>query len=71
MTKLKVVDHPGLVRDSKSKAIINIDNDAYREYQNKKLLQNKVINITDEINDLKQSVDEIKTLLSQILQRTN
>lgn len=69
--KLKVVDHPGLVRDSKSKAIINIDNDAYREYQNKKLLQNKVINITDEINDLKQSVNEIKTLLSQILQRTN
>jgi hypothetical protein len=67
--KLKVVDYPGLVRDSKSKAIINIDSDAYKEYQNKKLLQNKVINITDEINELKQSMDEIKGLLSQILQR--
>ena len=69
--KLKVVDYPGLVRDSKSKAIINIDSDAYKEYQNKKLLQNKVINITDDINELKQSMDEIKGLLSQILQRTN
>ena len=67
--KLKVVDYPGLVRDSKSKAIINIDSDAYKEYQNKKLLQKKVINITDEINELKQSMDEIKGLLSQILQR--
>jgi hypothetical protein len=67
--KLKVVDYPGLVRDSKSKAISNIDSDAYKEYQNKKLLQNKVINITDEINELKQSMDEIKGLLSQILQR--
>lgn len=66
---LKVQDHPGLVRDSKSKAIINVDSDAYKEYQNKKLLQNKVINITDEINELKQSMDEIKGLLSQILQR--
>lgn len=68
---IKVEDHPGLVRDSKSKAIINIDNNAYKEYQSKKVLQNKVINITDEIDDLKQSVNEIKTLLSQILQRTN
>lgn len=69
MMYLKVKDHPGLVRDSKSKAIINVDSDAYKEYQNKKLLQNKVINITDEINELKQSMDEIKGLLSQILQR--
>lgn len=66
---IKVEDHPGLVRDSKSKAIINIDNNAYKEYQSKKVLQNKVINITEEINDLKHSVNEIKTLLSQILQR--
>lgn len=66
---IKVQDHPGLVRDSKSKAIINVDSDAYKEYQNKKLLQNKVINITDEINEMKQSMDEIKGLLSQILQR--
>ena len=69
--KLKVKDHPGLVRDSKSKAIINEDKDAYNEYQNKKLMQKKVINISEEIDDLKQSVNDIKTLLTQILQRIN
>ena len=68
---LKVKDHPGLVRDSKSKAIINVDKDAYNEYQNKKLMQKKVINISEEIDDLKQSVNDIKTLLTQILQRIN
>lgn len=70
MTKLKVENHPGLVRDSKSKAIINIDEDSYKDYQNKKLMQTKLINITGEINDLKQSVNDIKQLLSEILQRT-
>ena len=66
MNHVKVKDHPGLVRDSKSKAIINVDKDAYNEYQNKKLLQSKVINMNEEIYELKQSVEEIKQLISQI-----
>ena len=69
MTHLKVKDNPGLVRDSKSKAIINVDSAAYNEYQNKKLLQSKVINMNEEIDELKQSVDEIKQLLTQIVKR--
>ena len=69
--KLKVKDNPGLVRDSKSKAIVNVDVNAFSEYQNKKTIQNKMINMSEEINDLKQSMTEIKTMLSQILQRTN
>ena len=71
MMKLKVKDNPGLVRDSKSKAIVNVDVNAFSEYQNKKTIQNKMINMSEEINDLKQSMTEIKTMLSQILQRTN
>ena len=69
MTHLKVKDNPGLVRDSKSKAIINVGSAAYNEYQNKKLLQSKVINMNEEIDELKQSVDEIKQLLTQIVKR--
>jgi hypothetical protein len=67
--KLKVEDNPALVRDSKSKAIINIDETSYNKYKSEKLLQSKVINMSEELNDLKDSVNEIKTLLSQILQR--
>ena len=69
--KLKVKDNPGLVRDSKSKAIVNVDVNAFSEYQNKKTIQNKMINMSEEINELKQSMTEIKSMLSQILQRTN
>lgn len=67
--KLKVEGHPNLVRDSGSKAIINIDKDAYREHVAKKNLHSKVINMDEEISELKTSVDEIKQLLFQILQR--
>lgn len=69
--KLKVKDHPGLVRDSSSKAILNVDLDAHKEYQNKKAVQNKMINMSEEINELKQSMTDIKSMLTQILQRTN
>lgn len=70
MMKLQVKDHPGLVRDPKSHAIVNVDEAAYNEYKNKKLLQSKVINMNEELNDLKKDVNEIKDLLKQILQRT-
>lgn len=67
--KLKVEDHPNLVRDSKSKAIINIDEASFNKYKSEKQLQKKVINMSEEINDLKSSVEEIKSLLTQISQR--
>lgn len=67
--KIKVEDHPGLVRDTKTNAIINVDKNAFNEHINKKLLQTKVINMNEEIHELKQSVSEIKQLLSQIVKR--
>lgn len=67
MTQLKVKDYPGLVRDSRSKAIINIDSEALKEHQNKKIVHSKMINITEEIDDLKESVNEIKYLLTQLI----
>lgn len=68
--KLQVKDHPGLVRDSKSKAIINVDKNAYNDYLSRKSVNSKVINMTDEINNLKNSVNEIKDLLNKILERS-
>jgi len=71
MNKLKVKDYPGLVRDSSSKAIINVDQSAYLKYKNERNVQQKISNMSTEINNLKQSMNEIKDLISQILQRTN
>lgn len=63
---LKVKDHPGLVRDSKSKAIINVDKNAYNEYMQKKLVKEKMVNMDNEINNIKQTVNEIKDLLTKL-----
>ena len=60
---LKVKDYPNLVRDPNSKAIVNIDNSAYNEYLQKKLVKEKMVNMDNEINSIKQSVNEIKELL--------
>lgn len=69
--RLKVKNFPNLERDSKSKAIINVDSDSYNEYLNKKRMNDKVTNMSEEIEDIKTSVKEIKNLLSQILERTS
>jgi ABC-type antimicrobial peptide transport system permease subunit len=69
--RLKVRNFPNLERDSKSKAIINVDTESYNEYLNKKRMNSRVLNMSEEIEDIKSSVNEIKNLLSQILQRTS
>ena len=60
---LKVKDYPNLVRDPYSKAIVNVDDNAYNEYLQKKLVKEKMVNMDNEINSIKQSVNEIKELL--------
>ena len=69
MIKYKVVDNPTLVRDGKSKAIINTDQHAYEEYKNKKNMNSKVINMHNELQEVKSSIEEIKTMLTQLMSR--
>lgn len=70
MPLIKVKDNPNLYRDQHSKAVINTDNLGYQEYihtreklkqQHEMLLNNK-----QEIDDLKDDVREIKSLLQSI-----
>lgn len=60
---LKVKDQPSLQRDPYSKAIINVDKNAYNEHLQKKLVKEKIASMDNEINTIKQSVNEIKELL--------
>ena len=66
---LKVKDYPNLVRDPNSKAIVNVDNSAYNEYLQKKLVKEKMVNMDNEINSIKQSVNEIKELLINMAEK--
>jgi len=59
----KVKNYPSLRRDPYSKAIINVDKNSYNEHLQKKLMKEKMTNMDNEINTIKQSVNEIKELL--------
>ena len=71
----KVEHHPELARDEYSKAVTNIDNDAYTKYmlgatarkeRNATLMSN-----TEEINNLKEDMSEIKDMLRQLISKQN
>ena len=71
----KVEHHPELVRDEYSKGITNIDNDAYSKYMQgataRKERNITLRNNTEEINNLKEDVSEIKDMLRQLISNQN
>ena len=69
----KVESHPELEKDEYSKGITNIDNDAYTKYMRSATVR-KERNITlksntEEINNLKEDVSEIKDILRQLINK--
>jgi hypothetical protein len=71
----KVKDHDGLVRDLSSGAIINTNRSEYENYMKarERALGNdlKITQQAEDINNLKQSVSEIKELLQILVQKDN
>ena len=61
---IRVEGHPNLYRDETSGAIINCDNQAYTQYVNS--LRNREIQ-KDELAQMKSDIDEIKSLLKELL----
>lgn len=64
---IPVKGHPNLYRDEKSGAILNCDEQSYTQYINS-VNRNKVQRV--EIEQLKKDIDEIKSLLKEILNGT-
>jgi len=71
----KVEDHPELSRDEYSKGITNIDNDAYSKYMQgataRKERNITLRNNTEEINNLKEDMSEIKDMLRHLISKQN
>lgn len=61
---IPVKGHPNLYRDEKSGAIVNCDIIAYNQYVNS--LNNRESQ-KNELNRIKQDIDEIKSLLKEII----
>ena len=67
--KLKVEGYPDLVRDPKSKAIINVNRTAMVDHVEKKNTKVSIQSLTEEIESIKNDFKEIKSLLQQIANR--
>ena len=69
----KVESHPELARDEYSKGITNIDNDAYSKYMHGALARKErnatLQSNTEEINNLKEDMLEIKDMLRQLISK--
>jgi hypothetical protein len=68
---LKVTDHPHLLRDSKSKAILNTDNVGLDQYRKQSIREKKIENIINEFDDVKLNLLEIKTLLTKLTEQVS
>jgi len=75
MSQVKVEHYPDLRRDEYSKGITNIDNDAYSNYMQGALPRKQrnatLQSNTEEINNLKEDVSEIKDMLRQLISKQN
>jgi chromosome condensin MukBEF ATPase and DNA-binding subunit MukB len=63
---IPVEGHKNLFRDEDSGAIINHDNQGYRQYLQ---LRNKKLTEEEEIKRLRSDIDEIKSLLYEVLNK--
>tara|TARA_B100000902_G_C26770477_1_gene650141 strand:- start:125 stop:325 length:201 start_codon:yes stop_codon:yes gene_type:complete len=63
---LSVEGHKHLYRDEKSGAIVNYDTQGYQQYLQ---LKNKKLNEQEEIKRLRSDIDEIKSLLHEVLNK--
>lgn len=62
---IKVEGHNNLFRDEESGAIMNLDISGYQEYIKKRSKKNKE---REEIKNIKTEINEIKSMLKQILE---
>tara|TARA_R100001126_G_scaffold80745_1_gene49179 strand:+ start:211 stop:423 length:213 start_codon:yes stop_codon:yes gene_type:complete len=67
MTMYKVKEHPTLLRDSRSKAILNTDLMELNKMKKEREATITIQTLTQEVNVIKNEFQEIKTLLKQIV----
>ena len=66
---LKVTDEPNLVRDTKSKAILNVNAEALNKYKQEREKTLQLQKVISEHEELKKDISEIKQLLLQLMDR--
>lgn len=69
METVQIVGHQNLVRDIASKALLNTDTGAMERYKYQTRIFDEAKKKTDDINQMKQEMAEIKALLLALLHK--
>lgn len=69
MEYIKVKDHPDLVRDANTNAILNVDNRALHKYKEEREEKRRLLNVMKENENLRNEVDEIKQMLRTLTEK--
>lgn len=65
---LPVIDNKDLVRDTRSKALLATNKSQLEEHRQKKNFLTKMLKQSEEIEDMKKDINEIKFLLHKLLE---
>jgi hypothetical protein len=65
----KVKDYPDLAKDPNTKAVVNIDNSGLSAYRKQREKQRVLDQTIDDINNMKQDINDLKTLMQRILDK--
>jgi len=69
MKYAKVKENPELIRDMDSKAVLNTNLTALQAYKKKREKQQEIQSAVEDINNLRQEVNELKTLMQRLLDK--
>ena len=59
----------GIFRDTNNNALLNKDNGSLEVYKKMKKKNNEIYNLREEVDDMKKDMSEIKSLLTQIVEK--
>lgn len=62
-------ENPGYVRDTDSMAVINTDIESFKNYKLMREEKLKVQKLTSEVDSLKQDLNQLKNLLTKVLEK--
>jgi hypothetical protein len=65
----KIKDYPDLAKDPNTKAVVNIDNSGLSAYRKQRDKQKALDQAFQDINNMKQEFNDIKTLMQRILDK--
>jgi hypothetical protein len=65
----KVIENPDLVRDLESQAILNTNENALKAYKIRKQKEKEISQSLNDINNMKQDINDLKTLMQRILDK--